>query len=340
MRLRKALLTASAFLATLGMVGCGAAGQARTGSVPGPVSKEELAGVTLKVGDQKGGSRALLEAAGLLDDVPYKIEWSTFTSGPPLLEAASAGAVDVGRVGNTPPIFAAAANANVAVVSAAKGDVKGDALLVPRDSPLTTVADLKGKTIGVAKGSSAHGQVLYTLQKAHLSTKDVRLSFLQPADAFGAFNQQQIDAWSVWDPYTAQAIQDSDARVLATGEGTANGYTFQVAGRTALSDAGKNSALRDYVLRVARAQVWADSHRDAWAKAWSKETGLDLAVTKAAVEAGPDIPITLDDTVIRSEQDLADAFTEDKVLPGKVDFARFVDPRFASDLNDIEGARR
>ncbi|WP_338019495.1 hypothetical protein [Saccharothrix deserti] len=72
--------------------------------------------VVLRVGDQKGGAKSLLTAAGSLDGFPYEIEWSTFTSGPPLLEAASAGAIDVGGVGNTPPIFAAAANAKIAAV--------------------------------------------------------------------------------------------------------------------------------------------------------------------------------------------------------------------------------
>src|SRR5690242_15528896 len=109
MRLRKAV----PLIALLALAACGTSTEATTASVPKPVSAAELAKVTLKVGDQKGGSKALLTASGLLKDLPYKIEWSTFTSGPPLLEAVSAGGVDVGRVGNTPPIFAAAAKAKI-----------------------------------------------------------------------------------------------------------------------------------------------------------------------------------------------------------------------------------
>jgi sulfonate transport system substrate-binding protein len=329
MRMRKAL----PLLALLALAACGTANEPQKASVPAPVSADELAKVTLKVGDQKGGSKSLLAAAGLLDDVPYKIEWATFTSGPPLLEAVSAGGVNIGRVGNTPPIFAAAAKAKLAIVSSSQGSVAGDAILVPSGSELTSVKDLRGTTIGVSKGSSAHGQVLYTLQKAGLSTKDVKLSFLQPADAYGAFNQRQIDAWAVWDPYTAQAKLESNARVLADGAGTANGYTFLVAGTDALSDAGVNSAIRDYVLRLAKAERWADTHREEWAQAWAKETGLSVEVARAAVKAGPDTPVPLDDTVVQSEQDLADAFTEDGVLPGSVDFAAFVDRRYVNDLN-------
>ncbi|OLF18434.1 ABC transporter substrate-binding protein [Actinophytocola xanthii] len=329
-----ALLTAVLLLAA-----CGQSQPASTAEPP-PVSREELASVTLRVGDQKGGSQALLTAAGLLDDVPYRIEWSTFTSGPPLLEAASAGGIDLGRVGNTPPIFAAAANARIAVVASSQGSTAGDTLLVPADSPLREVGELRGRTVAVAKGSSAHGQILYTLRRAGLSTKDVKLSFLQPADAYGAFTQGQVDAWAVWDPYSAQAELEADARVLADGTGTANGYTFIVAGTDALADAGRNAAILDYVTRHARAELWADAHREQWARSWAAETGLAVEVASRAVERGPDVPVPLDDEVVGSEQDLADAFTDDGVLPGRVDFARFVDRRFTDDLEKIKDSSR
>lgn len=291
----------------------------------------DLTKVVLKVGDQKGSQKALLTAAGLLN-APYRIEWSTFTSGPPLLEAASGGAIDIGSVGNTPPIFAAAANAKISIVSAAKGNVTSDAILVPADSPLRTVQDLRGKNLAVAKGSSAHGQTLLTLKAAGLSTKDLKLAFLQPADAYAAFTQKRVDAWAIWDPYTSQALQETNARVLVDGTGTANGYTFEVAGRNALADTGKATAIKDYVTRIAKAQKWSDTHRSEWAAAWAADTGLPLKVTEAATASGPDLPVPLDPQLVESEQQLADAFTADGVLTAKVDFTAFVDKRYAADL--------
>ncbi|MBW4715648.1 aliphatic sulfonate ABC transporter substrate-binding protein [Saccharothrix obliqua] len=285
----------------------------------------------LRIGDQKGNSRTLLAAAGLLADFPHRVEWSTFTSGPPLLEAASAGAIDVGAVGNTPPIFAAAADAKIAVVQAAKGSVEGDAVLVPGDSPLRRVEDLAGRGIAVAKGSSAHGQLLTTLTGAGLTTRDVELNFLQPSDAYAAFQQKRVDAWAVWDPYTSQALLETGARVLADGRGSggsASGYTFYVAGRSALGDNGKTPAMREFLSRVAKAQRWADTHREEWAKAWAAETGLKVDVARAATARGPDLPVPLDAEVVDAEQRLADAFTADGTLPGRVDFAKFVDTRF------------
>jgi sulfonate transport system substrate-binding protein len=311
-------------VAAMALAACGTSAPASSG--------DDLTKIVLKVGDQTGSSKALLTAAALVD-TPYKIEWATFTSGPPLLEAASGGAIDIGGVGNTPPIFAAAANAKISIVSSAKGNVDSDAVVVAKDSPLRSVQDLRGKNIAVAKGSSAHGQVLLTLKEAGLSTKDVKLNFLQPADAYAAFTQKRVDAWAIWDPYTSQALLEANARVLVDGTGTANGYTFQVAGQKALADAGKAAAIKDYVTRIAKAQKWSDKHRDEWAQAWSADTGLTITITKAATSRGPDLPVALDDQLIGSEQTLADTFTEDKTLTSKVDFARFVDKRYAADLD-------
>ncbi|MCE7005294.1 ABC transporter substrate-binding protein [Kibdelosporangium philippinense] len=324
MRLRNGILA----IALFGLAACGQGTPVSTGPV-------DLANVVLKIGDQKGGSKTLLTTAGL-DKTPYKIEWSTFSSGPPLLEAASAGGIDIGAVGNTPPIFAAAAKAKIAIVSSSKGNVESDALLVPQGSSLRAIEDLRGKSIAVAKGSSAHGQILLTLKKAGLSTQDVKLNFLQPADAYAAFTQKRVDAWAIWDPYTSQAKLEAGAQVLTDGRGVANGYTFQVAGQAALADPGKNAAIKDYVTRIAKAQKWSDAHREDWAKAWAAETGLPVNVTLAATAQGPDLPVPLDDTVIGSEQELTNAFTDDKVLPSTVDFAGFVDKRYAADLGSVQ----
>ena len=346
MRLRNAftLGVAAAMLA-----GCSSQPDTR-GPEPAAVSAADLANVTLKVGDQKGGAKSYLAAAGLLDNIPYKVEWSTFSSGPPELEAASAGAIDIGAVGNTPPIFAAAANAKIAVVSAQIGDVSSDALLVPKDSALHDLNGLRGKTVAVAKGSSAHGVLLGILAKAGLSVNDVALSFLQPADAYAAFTQHRVDAWSIWDPYTSQALLEADARPLIDGTGTVgggkpntepdanavtNGYGFQVASRAALADAGKNTAIREFVVRYARALAYAKAHPDVRAQAWAKETGLKPEVASAAVDRGLDRAVPIDEAVIASEQRLADAFADAKVLPNKINFADFVDRRYAGDIQAV-----
>ncbi|GGM47130.1 ABC transporter substrate-binding protein [Longimycelium tulufanense] len=314
------------------LTGCPAAPTARKAPVPAPVGQAELKNVVLRVGDQKGGSKSLLAAADLLRDVPYRIEWSTFTSGPPLLEAASAGAVDIGGVGNTPPIFAAAANAKVSVVAAAQGDQTGDSLLVPADSPLHRLADLRGRTIAVAKGSSSHGVLLAALRRAGLRPRDVTIAYLTPAEAYAAFSQHRVDAWAIWEPYTSQALQTTRARTLVDGRGLTNGLSFQVAGLAALADPGRNTAIRDYLVRLARAMAWSALHPEQRADVWSTETGLQRSVTKAAVDRGVDLATSLDQRVADSEQRIADAFFEAGLLPDRVTFADFVDTRHNNDV--------
>ncbi len=193
---------------------------------PDTVPLSELAGLTLQIGDQKGGTESLLRAAGALDDLPYQVAFSTFTSGPPQVEAATAGKIDFAITGNTPPIFGAASNAKVKVVSAYDGGGVGDQVLVHADSPITSIDQLRGKSIAVGKGSSAHGHILAQLKKAGLTPEDVKLVFLQPADALGAFTQRQADAWAIWDPYTAQTAEQLPVRSIGQARDVTNGYWF------------------------------------------------------------------------------------------------------------------
>jgi sulfonate transport system substrate-binding protein len=286
------------------------------------------AGVVLRVGDQKGGTQSLLRGANLLAGMPYRVEWTTFSAGPPLIEAARAGAIDLGQTGNTPVIFAAAAKARVQLVAASQGNVVSDAILVPKDSPIRTVADLRDKRVAVGKGTSAHGQLLYSLRAAGMTLDDVDPAYLAPSDAYAAFKQGQVDAWATWDPYTAQAQLEAGARVIADGTGTANGYSFEVASNEALADARKQAAVGDFLRRVDAAMRYSDAHRDQRAVSWSQETKLALPVTRLAADRGPDLPVPMDDRVVRSEQDLADAFSDAGVIPGRVRFADIVDRRF------------
>ncbi|MBT2439148.1 ABC transporter substrate-binding protein [Streptomyces sp. ISL-36] len=290
--------------------------------------------LVLDVGDQKGGSEAVLRAAGELDDLPYRITWSTFTSGPPLLEAVNAEAVDIGSVGNTPPVFAAGADSKITVVAATHGDSAGEAILVAEDSPLRGPRDLKGRTVAVAQGSSAHFQLIASLKRVGLSLADIKVSLLQPADALAAFTSGKVDAWAVWDPYTSQVLASGKARVLADGRGVVNGLGFQVAAPSALADKEKAAAIGDFIERLRRAQDWVFEHPDAWAKVWAKETGLPYDVALAAVKRsnGTRIPVAIDKEAIASEQEIADAFAQLKLIPRPFDFGDYVDTRFNKTL--------
>jgi sulfonate transport system substrate-binding protein len=299
---------------------------------PATVALSELAGVTLQVGDQKGNTEALLRAAGTLDNLPYRVVFSTFTSGPPQVEAATAGKIDFAITGNTPPIFGAASNAKVKVVSAYDGGGTGDQILVHADSPIKTVADLRGKTIAVGKGSSGHGNILGQLDKAGLTTSDVKLVFLQPADALSAFTQHQADAWAIWDPYTAQAEAQLPVRSIAQAKGVTNGYWFGVASDQALADPKRNTALQDLLVRFEKAVRWAQDHPQQWADSYAAAVGLDPKVAAVVQGRSLRLPTELDDDIVASEQKLADLFAASgQIASPAPKFDNWVDRRY----NDV-----
>ncbi|WP_024801112.1 ABC transporter substrate-binding protein [Nocardia sp. BMG51109] len=294
-----------------------------------PDGTVDLSQVTLRLGDQKGtGLQALLESAGELRDVPYKIEWSQYTAGPPMLEAINSGSVDFGGVGNSPPVFAAAAKSEIKIVGGYRAGTAGQAILVPKDSPLRAPTDLKGKRIAVTKGSSAHHHLLTVLSKNGLSFDDIEAQYLQPADALAALSTGRVDAWAIWDPYTAQGEAQTGARILVDGNGYINGDAFFVAGSEALESKSRTAAIRDLLGRAQRAHAWADQHPEQWAQTWGQLTGLPTDVTLVAAKRDPYQDHPLDPATIDAEQQVADAFADAGLIPKKVNIPDFVDTRF------------
>jgi sulfonate transport system substrate-binding protein len=313
--------------------GSGAAG-ASGGSSTATGDTTSVSDVTLHVGDQAGsGAQALLTAAGLIHKLPFKITWSDFTSGPPILQAEGAGAIDIGAVGDAPPVFAAAGGDKVAVVAATKSGPDGAAIVVPKNSPIHSIAQLKGKKIAVAQGSSADFHLLTVLQKAHLSVKDVTLDYLQPAEGQAALSSGHVDAWDIWTPFIEQSLTKG-ARILVNGQGFGNPYSFEVASRAALNDPAKAAAIRDYLKLIARAHVWANTHQAAWAKVWSAGTGLPESVMLTAARDAAATPVPITPAIIAAEQHVTDAFAASGLIPGKIDFASFVVTKF----NDTVGS--
>ena len=303
---------------------------------PETVPLSELADLTLQVGDQKGGTESLLRAAGALDDLPYQVAFSTFTSGPPQVEAATAGKIDFAITGNTPPIFGAASNARIKVVSAYDGGGIGDQILVLADSPITSIDQLRGKSIAVGKGSSAHGHVLAQLDNAGLTPEDVKLVFLQPADALGAFTQRQADAWAIWDPYTAQTAEQLPVRSIGQARDVTNGYWFGVASDQALADPKRNTALADLLVRYEKAARWARDNPRQWAESYANAVGLDLEVAEVSQSRSVRLPTELDDEVVASEQVIADLFAESgQIASPAPEFENWVDRRFNETLRPL-----
>lgn len=332
-----AALAAAALLAT-GAAACGDDGESASAAADSS-KPADLSKVTLRVGVQKDGIRAVLERTGALKGAPYQVEFSTFQFGPPLVEAAGADKIDLAWVGSTPPIFGAAAGSDFKIIGTVKeADAQENTILVPQESPIRRVEDLKGKKVAVPKGSSAHGLLLNALNRVGLSGKDIQFVFLPPADGLAAFSKKAVDAWVVWDPFTIQAQQDLNARGITGGEPDEHGYGFEIASSKALEDAGKRAAIKDYVARLQKAWAWASTHPDEWGDAWAKESGLSPKVTRATARVKASEIVPVDDQIIERQQALADLLAKEKVLPSEVDFRSIVDTSVL-DLSKEEAAR-
>ncbi len=323
-----ALGLAGVLVAALGAAAC-SSGHGGSDPFADKVAAGGGAGVTLRAGDQAGtGDKALLTAAGLLSGLAYRISWSEYTSGPPLLEAVNAGAVDVGGVGDTPPVFAASAHARIVAVAAYQTRTTGNYIVAPAASTIASVADLRGKRIAVAQGSSANYHLLHALTAAGLGWSDIHVSYLQPADALSALTAGKIDAWDVWEPYRSEAVLGHGAKVTSDGLGPGHNLSFEVASPGSLADAAKQAAIKDYVARIGRARVWAASHLSEWAAAWAKITNLPLEQSAAAAANTASAPTPIDAAVVDHEQAVADAFAKQRLIPADVRISSYLDPRF------------
>ncbi|TXM78849.1 ABC transporter substrate-binding protein [Methylobacterium sp. WL69] len=267
----------------------------------------------LRVGNQRGNARALMEAAGVLDGLPYRLAWSEFPAAAPLLEALNAGAIDAGGVGDAPFTFAAAAGVPVKAFLAFRNRQDGLAILVAKDSPLRTVADLKGGRIATNRGSIGHQVVLAALEEAGLPADSVALSFLPPADAKIALASGSVDAWATWEPYTSTAELAGLARVVRDGNGITPGLSFAVASDAALKE--KRALLADFGERLARARAWALAEPAPYAAVWSKLIGLPEAVPLRWFGRAQYRTVPIDETVIADEQANIDLYVRAGLIP-------------------------
>jgi sulfonate transport system substrate-binding protein len=284
----------------------------------------------LRVGDQIAGNRSIMEAAGVLADVPYRIRWSQFSAAAPLLEALNAGALDVGFTGDIPFLFVYASGVPARVIGVVRGNPKSQAIVVPRGSPIKTLGDLKGRKLAVNKGGNGHYLALALLEHAGIDPATVDITTMPPPDARLALAGGAVDAWSVWDPYVSIAIADDGAHVLADATGVYGNKSFDLAHLEAI--ATKRAALEDFERRLARARRWALSHVDENAAQVSALTRIPAAIVAQSLRNRQATPVPIDDQVIAETQAEADLFTRYHVLPSHLDVSGAFDRGFAGAL--------
>lgn len=275
----------------------------------------------VRIGFQKGSAVLVLARKQQVVETRLKalgvssVKWVEFQFGPPLLEALGAGAIDLGSVGDTPPVFAQAGGSDL--VYAAATPSAQHAVLVPKNSPIKTLAELKGKKVAFGKGSSAQNVTVKALATAGLTFQDIVPTYLSPADATAAFNGGNIDAWVVWDPYFAIAEERYGARVIAdTRDKRLASASYYMASRDFATR--YPAALSAVLDEIGKLTVWSGKHRDELAALAAEATGIDVkswsaAFARAEFTFGP-----VTDAHVAQQQQLADAFQALGIIPRKI----------------------
>ena len=273
---------------------------------------------TLRIGYQKSASLFVLQKAqGTLErrlqPLGVGVKWVEFPAGPQLLEGLNVGAVDVGYVGEAPPIFGQAAGAKFAYIGHDPAAPTAEAILVSKDSPIKSVTELKGKKVALNKGSNVHYLLVKLLEKNGLKFSDVQAVYLPPADARAAFESKAVDAWVIWDPFQAAAEKATGARVLADGTALVNNYQYYLGEREYV---GRNPKVIQALFDDAVAQGrWLKANLKQAAEIIAPLQGLPVDVVELSLRRYEfDVkPVT--DTVIAQQQQIADTFHELKLIP-------------------------
>ncbi|BAL95880.1 sulfonate ABC transporter substrate-binding protein [Rubrivivax gelatinosus] len=275
----------------------------------------------LRIGYQKSASLFVHQkSVGSLEKrlapLGVAVKWFEFPAGPQLLEGLNVGAIDVGYVGEAPPIFAQAAGARFVYIGYDPAAPQAEAVVVPKDSALKTVADLKGRKVALNKGSNVHYLLVKLLEKHGLSYADVQPVFLPPADARAAFERGAVDAWAIWDPFLAAVEKQTGARQLADGRGVVNNYLFYLAERGYAERWPQVvKALFDDLGEQGR---WVTANVRQAAEKIAPLQGLDVDVVERSLRRYPLGVQPLTPAIAAEQQKIADAFLELKLLPRPV----------------------
>ncbi len=275
---------------------------------------------TLHVGYQRYGTLIILKQRGTLEralrPLGWTVDWELFPSGPPLLEAMDAGAVDFGIAGETPPVFAQAAGAPLLYVGAEPPAPTGEAILVPKNSPITTLAGLKGKRVAYSRGSNVNYLLVRALQRAGLSWGDITPVNLAPTDGPAAFQQGAVDAWTIWDPYESAARSSFGARVLHDGTGLVPNRQYFMASRSFAT--AQPRILEAVLAEVAACDAWSRDHLPEVTDLLTGTSGLSRPVVQAAVSRLSFGIGAMTPDVVAGQQQVADTMAAIGLIPGPV----------------------
>lgn len=285
-------------------------------------NKAETALKTLSIGYQKASINVVIAKENKLLEQAFPnldIKWYEFLGGPQILEALAVGSVDIGTTGDTPPVYAQAGGKSLNYIAYETAKPSSSAILIPQNSTIKTLSDLKNKRVAVLRGSSSHYLLVRALQKANLTWSDIQPIWLSPADARAAFQKGAIDAWAIWDPYYAAAELEDHAKVLTTGVDLSPNYTFYLGSNEILKN--HPNEIKRILKQLGETDTWVWSHQPETIKLIAQSTGLSEQVSQKFLERRPNPSHVqfVTPQVIQDQQLLADTFSNLKIIPKAID---------------------
>jgi sulfonate transport system substrate-binding protein len=290
-----------------------------------PAWASSAQGKTIRIGYQKSSTLiTVLKANQTLENrlkpLGASISWHEFASGLPLLEALNVGSLDFSAdVADTVPVFALAAGAKLAYIAQEAPSPSAQAIVVRADSPIRSVADLKGKRIAFAKAAGVHYLLIALLEKHGLSFKDIEPAYLTPADGRAAFQRGDVDAWVIWDPFLAAVQRQTNARVLADGTDVASYQRYYLGSLDFANKHGDIAAI--FFDELQRTGRWVKQNSAQAAAVLSPIWGLDAPTIEAANARRSYDVRTVSKPALVEQQKIADTFHAQGLLPRRVEIA-------------------
>ncbi|GAB2674078.1 aliphatic sulfonate ABC transporter substrate-binding protein [Paenibacillus thermoaerophilus] len=352
---RRTLATLISAILVLLLAACGqgaATGTHAPGSVDKPPSSrpsdtsngQTREKVVIHIGVQgKTGIFPYAREKGLFEKAlaPFnaEVKWHEFASGPPHFEALAAGRIDFGAVGGTPVIAGQVGNVDFRAIAVTADGKKGNMIVVPKDSPIKELKDLKSKKIGVAKGSSAYNFLYLAIDRAELKRDDIKVIQLQPDEARPALDTGAIDAWSIWEPYATTAVFQTGAKILVSGQDlNINAPSFIIARTKFLTDHPDLTV--EFLKAYEEARLYFTSHIEEVTDDLAQSQKLDREIVATVLKNAEPLLSPITPEFAKAHQEQADFLYSVGAIDKQLDTSKVLESKFVEQaLNELKAKK-
>ncbi|MEG3848527.1 sulfonate ABC transporter substrate-binding protein [Microcoleus sp. herbarium19] len=298
-------------------------GSCRSELITQPTSTEKLPSSltkVVKIGHQRFGALFYLKAKGSLETrlakMGWFVEWTEFAAGPAILEAIGTGKIDLGYAGVAPPIFAQSDGVPFVYIANDSPLPGSIGIIVPQNSRIRTLADLKGKKIAATRKTSGHYLLIRALTQGGLQLKDAELVDLPPAKAQEAFVRGEVDAWAIWQPFLAQLQQSMPVNFLTDSDGLMNDRNFYLASRSFAADFP--DIVKIVMGETRQMAIWITKNPDKAAELLADRTGMKITTAIMLTKSRRYDLLPIQDRAVEEQQRIAEIFFRLGLLPDRL----------------------